>query len=100
MTDPTPTPTVSSVKFDYSKFLTPGIDVKTLDSLAKSFFSVAGSSWLVLCTAGFKLFVALAYIYARDKLMSQALVIAKQSYEQEQGNDASDQVNGDNLDGS
>jgi hypothetical protein len=80
--------------FDYTKYQTPGITVAQLDMLASSVFgasSVAGYAGMIW--GGVKLIVALAYIWARDKLVSQQEELALQQYQVAQTDSNQNEVN-------
>lgn len=69
-------------KFDYTRYKTPGITIEQLDSMAAAFFNPNGTTgWVTIIWAAIKLIVALAYIWARFKLVDTQLEIEKQQYE-------------------
>lgn len=85
-------------KFDYTQYTASGLTLAQLDSFAKSFFNAPGSSWITLTLTGLRLIVALFYLYARSKIIDNALLVAKQEYQQDQGTTGQNEIGGDNLD--
>lgn len=81
-------------QFDYIKYQTKGISVDQLDMLAKSVFSAdGGTNWLSAIWGGLKLGFAIAYIFARAKLVDEQMQIEKQQYEVSQTDGNQNEVN-------
>lgn len=68
--------------FNYTKYQTPGITVAQLDALYTGAMNPDGNTgYVAIAWTGIKLIIALAYIFARDKLVSQQEQLALQQYE-------------------
>lgn len=85
-------------QYNYTKYGNGAISTEMLDNMAKSLFSdTATTGWFSLVIIGFKLTVALAYVFARAKLIDKQLLIDKQVYEQNQANNNNVDVNNDPI---
>ena len=74
--------TPATFTYDYTKAQTPGISVSQLDMLANSIFSASPvTGWPGMVWAGIKLVVAVAYVWARAKMIEQQMLLEKQQYE-------------------
>jgi len=89
----------SPSKFDYTNYNVPGITVAMLDAMAMSIFNTPTTNIFTSIILFIKLAIAVAYIWARTKLVNIQALIYSQQYQQNQTNDANNSLNGDNLDG-
>lgn len=83
MPDPKP---ANDPRYKYEDIRPPSVPVEILDNLAKSIFDPAAAqlSWLGVIFTGLKLAFAVAYLWAREKLLVQQAEFKKQVYEREQ----------------
>ena len=91
-TPPTAAPTAPV--FDYTQYQNPSVSVTFLDNAANAFVAAAGGNFLSKIWAGIVLVVACAYIWGRDKLITQQMLIQKQQYELAQTQGEGGEVNG------
>lgn len=97
MANPTPQP--APFVFDYSSYQNPGLTVAQLDSLATAVFAPSGTGTFAMIFGCIKLAVAIAYIFARAKMVDEQMLIAKQQYEAAQGTNSQNEVNNQNPPG-
>jgi hypothetical protein len=86
-------PGSSGFSVDYTQYQNPSVSVTFLDNAANAFVAAAGGNFVSKIWAGIVLVVACAYIWGRDKLITQQMLIQKQQYELAQTQGEGGEVN-------
>ena len=87
-------------QFNYSDFVNPNITTQQLDSMFAVFTASATQVGLWAQISTFlKIVLFFVYVFTRDKLVSQQLLVAQQSYQQSQAQIAAAEIAASNLSG-
>jgi len=84
-------------KFDYTKYKTTGVTVKQLDEMYAILVAPA-TNYVTMTVKAVQLILIGVYIFARNKLIDQEMMIQKQVYEQKQNNSTRTEIDGEDMD--
>jgi hypothetical protein len=93
MTIPATPPTDPGFQPDYTTYTSTSLSVAQLDALAAFVFNNSTAGLVGSIAAGLKLIAAIAYIWARQKMVDNQMAVAKQQYEVAQANADQNEVN-------
>lgn len=83
--------------WDYKKYQTKLVDLASLDKLMGIILD-SSTSWFKTILACIQILAFFAYLWARKQIIDEAMMLAKQEYEQGRTNSNRNDLNRDNLD--
>lgn len=90
---------MSDPRFEYQNLRRPGLTVAQLDQMFSFVTSDVKFGLVGSIIAGVKLLVVVAYVFARERLISQEIAFKKQEYERNQAGENQGELDQDDLSG-